>query len=246
MSKPATEAPIATSAAWPKLIVSGRSAEQPRPARPKARTPARASPLGRCRDQDERRGRDERQQPVRPRLGELPLDRGEQDAADRDHRPERGQGDGRQGGRRPEIGAHIERRPVAVHRLDDPVQQGERGEDPEPRGQSAAGGGDRRPTVQPTSSGKWQAQDDEDGDEDRHDEREPPPEADPEEDRHEHRSERRPEAEQGIQEEHGPIRGARGEGGRQRVEGRHGQPEADAEARRRQQQHRVRHALPRR
>ena len=32
---------------WPKLMVSGKSAEQPRPASAKARTPSQGSPVGR-------------------------------------------------------------------------------------------------------------------------------------------------------------------------------------------------------
>ena len=44
MISPAADAAIAVSCRWPKLIVSGSRAEQPRPARPNAAIPAAAVP----------------------------------------------------------------------------------------------------------------------------------------------------------------------------------------------------------
>ena len=63
MSRPDSAAPTTARSRWPKLIVSGSSAEHPIPARPKASTP---SPRRRReqRHQPERHRRHERQQPV--------------------------------------------------------------------------------------------------------------------------------------------------------------------------------------
>src|SRR4029079_509221 len=46
MSPPATEAAIAVSSFWPKLIINGSRAEQPRPARAKLATPSNLSFFG--------------------------------------------------------------------------------------------------------------------------------------------------------------------------------------------------------
>ena len=73
---------------WPKLIVSGSSAEQPRPARPNTSTPSVESPDGSNETSSQCHRGHERQQPVGLRLREPPLDGGEEDAPERHHRPE--------------------------------------------------------------------------------------------------------------------------------------------------------------
>ena len=134
---------------------------------------------------------------------------------------------------------HVDRRPVPVHRLDDAVADGERGEDPERRRDPEplpcwAAAGDPACERQRAREQEQPAQDH--GDEER--QARPEPEAD--EHRDEHRRECRPEPQQGVEVQDRAVRALREERGRERVERRHREPEPDAEARRREQQHEVR------
>ena len=120
------------SSSSPKPIVNGSSAEQPRPATANA-SDARARSRRRAGRaiSDERDGEQERQDVVCRARRHPALDRGEDDAADRDHRPERGQRDAPPRRRGAELARHVELRPVAVDRLADAVEHGEAGVDPE-------------------------------------------------------------------------------------------------------------------
>ena len=206
-------APIVTRSRWPKLIVSGSSAEQPRPARPNTSTPAAPSPLGQQRRQAERDGGHERQQPVRarrrgtgarsPRTATRPTVTIAQNAV------RASEASGRRGarGRR-----SCKRRPVAARRLDDPVEEREAGEQPERRRHGAG-----RPCARsarpasPTRAAGPRLTTSSTPISDGHEQRQAPPRAQAEEDRDQDRRERRPEAQQGVEVQHRPIGGRREE-----------------------------------
>ena len=175
---------------------------------------------------------------------EPPLDRREEHPADGDHGPERGQRDRRRGGRRAELGGHVELGPVAVHGLADAVEHGEGGVQPEAgrdagRAVSTRRGGGRfaGPQRQPDADEQQR------GEQHRREHREAPPEAETDEDGHEQRGQRGAQPEQGVEREHGSIDRRRVERRRERVDRRHGEPESGAEKGRRQQEQPVGHRL---
>ena len=124
---------MTVSSFWPKLIVSGSSAEQPSPASPKASMP-RDDSLREQREDDKSERHHKRQEPVGTGLGEPLFDDGEE------HRPTVTIAQNTVSASdatvvlAPETLRHVERCPVAVHRLDDAVEQGKRGKDPEAGG----------------------------------------------------------------------------------------------------------------
>ena len=97
------------------------------PGEPEGEHAGDGAAVGQGGDGHEGGGEHERQQSVGAVAGEAALDRGEQDPPDGDHRPERGEGDGGDGRRGADLGGHVELRPVAVQRLADAVEHGERG-----------------------------------------------------------------------------------------------------------------------
>ena len=93
---------MATRSAWAKLMVSGSSAEQPRPARPKARTPATSLPDGRAAMATNAAASTNGSRWYVRWLGNRRWIGGEQHPPERHHRPERGEGERRHRRRRAE------------------------------------------------------------------------------------------------------------------------------------------------
>ena len=180
---------MATRSSWAKLIVSGRSAEQPSPASPKASTPATEPPSGRAAMATNAAASTNGSSRYTRVAGEAALDGGEQDPPDGHHPPERGEGDGGDSRRGSYLGGHVELRPVAVERLADAVQHGERGVQGEPardRAPAAAVAVGAAAGVQR----QWSAGEQEAGEQDRRQHGQAPPEPEADEDRHEDRRQR--------------------------------------------------------
>ena len=127
----------------------------------------------------------------------------------------------------PQLRGHVLLRPVAVHGLADAVEDGEAGEQPEPR-RDAARARRRSPTRTAVSArnGSRAAARSEQDEQHRRQERQPPPEAEADEDRDEDGREGGAQPEQRVEDEDGAV-GAIGPERRDvGVEHRHGEPEA--------------------
>ena len=85
-------------------MVKGGSAEHPRPASPERRHAQGRRSMREPGDEDEGAGEDEGEEVVGARCREGALHEGEEYPARRDHDPERGQGQGRLGGRGTQVG----------------------------------------------------------------------------------------------------------------------------------------------
>jgi len=186
----------------------------------------------------------EQPSPARPKAATPTHDGREQRPADGDHGPERGQ---RQRGLRrrgTQIRGHVQLRPVAVHGLAYPVQDGETGEQPEPRWD--AGLPHRLASSSASRFGaQWQpsAGEEEKAEQDGRQDRKAPPEAEADEDGDEHRCQGGAQPQQGVENEHGPVRVVRLEHGHVRVQHGNGQPEAGTQESGGHQQQRVGHRL---
>ncbi len=171
------------------------------PARPNAATPRTGSSVGQQRDADEGDREHERQQVVGASRRELMLDRGESHPAQCDARPEGGERERRHGRRCSEL-LHVDRGPVAVHRLADAVEQREGGVDPEPRRDAGARSGSRvgrRRLLCAGAQRQRDADDQEPGEEAAGQHRQSPPEAEADEHGDEERRERGAESEQRVE-----------------------------------------------
>ena len=247
MTRPAVAPDITTRSAWAKLMVSGSSAEHPRPASPNASRPAAVLPLDSDAMVASAAGEDERKHAIGAVGGKPALDRREEHSADRDHRPERGERERRHGRRGAEFGGHVELGPVPVHRLAHAVENREHGVEPEsardrhrafPRGRRR---GARSGLQREAAAGEQQGGEQYGG----HD-RKSPPEAETDEDRDEDRSERGAETEERVEHQDRPVDRRRMEHRGERVEDGNGEPESHAEARRGHQQQCVRERIARR
>ncbi len=167
----------------------------------------------------------------------------EEQPAQGDHGPERGEGDRRLRRRGAEGGGHVGLRPVPVHRLAHAVQDRERGEEPEPR-RDAATTRLRFDGVAPVDDeGQPDRGDEEEDQEHRRQQREPPPEAQADEDRHEDWSQGGAGAQQCVERQHRTLRPVGPERRDVGVEDRNRQTETRAQEAGRQQQQREGHRL---
>ena len=231
MTPPATRRRHGGSASCPRLMVSGSSAEQPSPARPKTRDAEPRRVVGQVGDQRRTCRPARRAAAWKTDARGQPADDGrEQHPADGDHGPERGQRQRGLGRRGAELRGHVLLRPVAVHRLADPVEDGEAGEQPEPRRDARAArrhAPQRRARLGRAAAGRAGCEQRAD-EQHRGQDRQAPPEAEPDEDGDEHRRQGGPEPEQGVEHQDRAVGAVGLERRDVGVQHRHRQPEAGA------------------